>query len=87
MRVWAFMLAGMDYQPPPPPAYYDRRISVSVPADFDRAVREAAKRAGLSLADFCRIALGKEAVRTGVTAPPLPARSISRFFDETVVAA
>lgn len=67
------------YSPLPRPEYYARRISVNVPASFDAAVRSAARRLGLSVSDYVRLAAAERATRDGVEVPRLPITSNSNF--------
>lgn len=53
------------------------RLSVPVTGDFQEAVRTAAKRSGLTIADYTRISLSDAMMRDGVKFQPLPQLSRS----------
>jgi hypothetical protein len=52
--------------------YFDERLTVAVPSDYRDAVRAAADRACLSMADYVRKALAERMTRDGVQHPVLP---------------
>lgn len=60
---------------PIPETYFDERLTVAVPADFRDAVRMAADRRGLTLADYAREALAERMDRDGVSRPDIPTLS------------
>ncbi len=51
---------------------FDDRLSFSAPRLFVNAVRRAAEARGITIADFGREALAREARRVGVPCPQLP---------------
>jgi hypothetical protein len=73
-----------SYRPLPFPPRYVDRLTVSAPRDFGLAVREAAAKQGLSVADFIRMAAGERTVAAGVACPRLPVLSNSTFTPDRI---
>jgi uncharacterized protein (DUF1778 family) len=69
----------MKYQPLPFPDRYSDRLIAAVPAPFGRAIRAAAARAGLTVADFVRVAVAERATEGGIECPRLPILSNSTY--------
>jgi hypothetical protein len=54
---------------------FTERLTIAAPADFRDAVRAAARRQGLTIADYTRSALSARMKGDGVSFPSLPCLS------------